>query len=70
MIIIKNWPGGGAHFVQMQTAEEQEMCKSSTDLFKILNEKFKPEHNETILSLQYCKLLRMMTEMLKSGWAT
>ena len=26
-------------------------------LFEVLNEKIKPQHNETILSFQYCKLI-------------
>ena len=30
--------------------------------FKVLSETFKPQHNETILSLQYCKLIREQSE--------
>ena len=31
-------------------------------LFEVLSEKFKPQHNETILSLQYCKVARKQNE--------
>ena len=34
-------------------------------LFQILNKKFKKQHNEMILSLQYCKLLRDNNESAK-----
>ena len=44
----------------MQTLidEEQEKCRTSTGLFEVLNEKFKPQYNETIVPLQYCTLIR------------
>ena len=44
----------------MQTLndEEQGRCKTSVVLFGVLSEKFKPWHNETLLPLQYCKLIR------------
>ena len=31
-------------------------------MFKVLSEKFQSQHNETILSLQYCKLIREQRE--------
>ena len=34
---------------------EQEKCRKSGGVFEALIENFKPQHNETILSLQYCK---------------
>ena len=48
----------------------QDICKSSTGLFKMLNEKFKLQHNETILSLQYRKLLRDNSKSVPEwmGW--
>ena len=56
--IIKNCSGReGLHFIQTLTTAEQEMCKSSAEQFETLNEKFNSQHNEKILSLQYCKLL-------------
>ena len=49
--------------------KQQEKCKTSTELFIILNKEFSPQHNETILSLQYCKLIREQRKMLNNGWA-
>ena len=51
----------------MQTLnyQEQEKYKTSVGLFKVLSQKFKPQHNKIILSLQYCKLIREQSEMLK-----
>ena len=47
--IIMNWLGcEGLHFIQTLANEELDTCKSSTDLFNIVNAKFKPQHNETI----------------------
>ena len=37
---------------------EQEACENGRGLFDTLGEKLKPEHNEMIFSLQYCKLVR------------
>ena len=31
-------------------------------LLEVLSDKFKPQHNETVLSLQYCKLTREQNE--------
>ena len=59
LLIIMNWLGGkGLQFVQTITEEEKEKCNSSTGLFDSLNKKLRSMHNETILSLQYCKLSR------------
>ena len=44
--IISKWLGfEGLHFMQTLTDEEWETCKSSADLFTILNTKFKPQHH-------------------------
>ena len=45
-------------FIQMLTDSEQEKHQTSSGLFEVLREKLKPQHNETILSQQYCKLIR------------
>ena len=37
-------------------------CRREDCLFETLNSKFRPQHNETILSLQYCKLSRQSNE--------
>ena len=42
----------------MLNNEEQRMCATSMALFEVLGEKAKPQHNETILALHYCKLMR------------
>ena len=36
--------------------------QSATGLFNVFKEKFRPQHNEMILSLQYCKLHRKKNE--------
>ena len=62
-VTIKIWLGReGLNFIQMLTAKEQEKCKTNTGLFQMLNEKFKPQHNETILLFQYYKLLTHWTK--------
>ena len=61
---IMNWLGcEGIHFVPTLVDDKQEICKSSAGLFSIHNTKFKPQNNENILSLQYCKLDRDENEM-------
>ena len=36
---------------------EKEVCQSVEGLFETTGEMFKPQHNETIISLQHCKLV-------------
>ena len=36
-------------------------------LFEVLSEKFKPKHNETILPLQFCKLIRQQNKNADEG---
>ena len=61
-----NWLGHlELRFVQTLTDNEQEKCKTSSELFKVLCEKFKPQHNEIILSLLCCKLVREEKETAK-----
>ena len=45
----------GLQLMQTIASFENEACKTA-GLFATLGEKFKPQHNETILLLQYCKL--------------
>ena len=47
--------------------KNRKACKSSTGLFSILNVKFKPQHAETVKSLQYCKLSREDNKSVE-GW--
>ena len=47
--IVMNWLGHeGLRFIQTLTDNEQEICKMRKDLFEMLCEKFKPQHNEMI----------------------
>ena len=66
--IILNWIGQeGVRFMQTLNDKEQGNCRTSAGLFELLSDKFKSKYNETILSLQYCKLLREQNEDAK-GW--
>ena len=61
--IMKNWLGReGLLFIQTLTNVEKEAWQSTTGLFNVLKEQFRPEHNEMILSLQYCELHRKKKE--------
>ena len=57
--IIKNWIGReGLQLIATLSQEEQEACSNEKGLFDTLNRKFKPQYNETIKSLHFCKLKR------------
>ena len=43
----------GSRYVQTLNDREQEKSKASSGMFEVLDEKFKLQHIETILSLQY-----------------
>ena len=59
MLLIMNWLGHQVpRLMQTLNDSKQEKCKISAGMLEVLNEKFKPQHNKTILSLQYCKLIR------------
>ena len=61
--IIKNWSGReGMQFIQTLTNAKKGACRSATGLFNVLKEKFWPQLNEVILSLQYSKLQRKESE--------
>ena len=49
-------------FIQTLNNEEQGKCRTSMALFKVFSELFKCQHNKTILSLQYCKLIKEQDE--------
>ena len=48
--------------MQILNDTEQEKCKTSAGPFEVFSEKFKPQHNKTILSVQHCKLTREQNE--------
>ena len=59
MAIMKTWPGSeGLQFILTLTATEEEDYQSLSVIVETLVEIFKPQHNEYILSLQYCQLVR------------
>ena len=67
--IIKNWLGReGLQLINTFTNSDKETCKTAEGLISLLGEKFKPLCNETILSLQYCKL-KNIRSLASSGWA-
>ena len=52
----------GLQFTETLNDGEQEKYKTSMGLFKVLSKEFNPQHNDTILSLQYCKPIRGQNE--------
>ena len=62
-IAIINWLGRkGLQFFESLIQMEQERCDTKEGLFTALNSKFKPQYNDTIMSLHFCKLCRQMNE--------
>ena len=56
--VIKNWVDReGLQLMAHLTKEEQDGCNDEKGLFENLRKKFKPQFNETIKSLQFCKLV-------------
>ena len=52
MHIILNWLGReGSQIIQTLNGTENGKCKTSTGLFEVFREKFKPQHNEMNPSL-------------------
>ena len=47
--------------MQALNDDEQEKCKSSIVLCEDQIKKFNPQHNETVLSMQCCKLIRQQS---------
>ena len=59
LAIVKNWLGRkGLQFIESLTHMEKKKCNTIEGLFAMLNNKLKPQFNETIKSLQFCKLCR------------
>ena len=57
LAVVKNWLGRkGLHYLETLTMAEREMCNTVEGLFEMLANKFKPQYNETIKSLQFRKL--------------
>ena len=63
----KKWLGRkGLQFLKVLTQTKQEICNKTECLFNTLNNKFKPQYNKTIKSLQFYKLGNQM-KMQKNG---
>ena len=52
----------GLNFIQT-LIEEQDKCKNCVGLLQMLDEQFKLQYHKTVLSLQYCKILRDIEEI-------
>ena len=63
LAIVKNWLGRkGLQFIELLKHAEEDTCSILEGLFKIPTNKFRPQLNETIKSLQFCKLSRQNGE--------
>ena len=57
--MVKNWLGRkGLHYLESLTEGEKQACGTLQGLIDTLAEKFRPQYNETIKSLQFRKLCR------------
>ena len=56
-MIVKNWLGrNGLKFIELLTHAEKDRSTTLEGLFKILTNKIRPQFNEAIKSLPFCKL--------------
>ena len=57
LAVVENWLGRKAlQYLETLMTTEKEMCNTLEGLFETLSNKFKPQYNETIKSLQFRKL--------------
>ena len=57
LVLVKNWLGRrGLQYLETLTTIEKETCNTLEGLFQTLFNKFKPQYNERIKSLQFQKL--------------
>ena len=63
LALLKNWLGRkGLQYLGTLTTTEKETCNTLEGLFDTLTNKFKPQYNKTIKSLQFRKLHRYKDE--------
>ena len=63
LAMVKNWLGRKyLQFIESLLEAEKDRCSTLEGLFKILTNTFRPQFNETIKSLQFCKLIRYNRE--------
>ena len=66
LALVKNWLGRkGLQYLETLMTAEKETYNTLEGLFETLTNKFKPQHNETIKSLQFRKLYRYDDENIK-----
>ena len=59
LALVKNWLGReGLQYLETLKTTEKETCNTLEGLFETLSNKFKPQYNETIKSLQFRKIYR------------
>ena len=64
--MVKNWLGRkGLHYLESLMEGEKQACDTIQELIDTLAEKFRPQYNETIKSLQFRKLCRSEGENAK-----
>ena len=69
LAMVKHWLGRkGLKVIALLMSEEKDMCSTLEGLFKLLTNKLRPQFNETIKSLQFCKLSRQDGVNAKNGW--
>ena len=57
LALVENWLGRkGLKYLETLITAEKETCNTLEGLFDTLSNKFKPQYNETIKSLQFRKL--------------
>ena len=57
LAVVQNWLGRkGLQYLETLMTVEKETCNTLKGLFETLSNKFKPQYNETIKSLQFRKL--------------
>ena len=60
LAMVKIWLGRkDLQFLESLTSIGKDACSTLEGLFKILTNKFRPQFNEMIKSLQFCKLSRL-----------
>ena len=62
LVLVKNWLGSLQYLETLMTIKK-ETCNTLEGLFKTLSNKFKPQYNKTIKSLQFRKFISVMTKM-------
>ena len=63
LLLVKNWLGRkGLQYLEMLTTDEKETCNMLEGLLETLCNKFKPQYNEMIKSVQFRKLYRYENE--------